>query len=230
MTPRVEIVQLDAAALRGLADGDLAAADADLAGAAHALPRRPRLPAACGRIRAVQVVEDPAERRLGHRHRLGPRAPARRRPGRLPRAAGRDRAWSRSATRSTRSTGGRATPGPRCGRCSTGPRREPGVTHLPRHRSPRTTSPRRDLVLVRTGFVAVGEQEDDEDGLEIVYEVPVGGRPGADPPRLVRRARPRSRHRHPDARRRAGALVAGTGRPRCWPSAPSRRATGTPSC
>jgi RimJ/RimL family protein N-acetyltransferase len=34
----------------------------------------------------------------------------------------------------------------------------------------------RDLVLAH-GLVEVGEQEDDEDGLEIVYELPVDGRP-----------------------------------------------------
>ena len=45
-----------------------------------------------------------------------------------------------------------------------------------------------------------------------------------------RRARPRSRHRHPDARRRAWRAGRADGRPRCSPSAPSRRAPGTPSC
>ena len=59
MTPRVEIVQLDAAALRGLADGDRAAAQRS-----SPVPLSPDLAGPdCRRvwqIRAEQVIEDPA--------------------------------------------------------------------------------------------------------------------------------------------------------------------------
>ena len=59
MTPHVEVLQLDAAALRGLADGDLTAANRT-----SPVPLTPYLAGQECRgvweIRAVQIVEDPA--------------------------------------------------------------------------------------------------------------------------------------------------------------------------
>jgi RimJ/RimL family protein N-acetyltransferase len=52
---------------------------------------------------------------------------------------------------------------------------EPGVRTFRATISPDNAASR-DLVLAH-GLVAVGEQWDDEDGLEIIYEVPVGGGP-----------------------------------------------------
>ncbi len=49
---------------------------------------------------------------------------------------------------------------------------EPGVTTVRASVSPDNVASR-DLVLSE-GFIAVGEQIDEEDGLEIVYEVAVG--------------------------------------------------------
>ena len=149
---------------------------------------------------------------------------------------------------------------------------EPAVTTVRASVSPGNVASR-DLVLSE-GFVDVGEQIDEEDGLEIVYEVAVAlarpdqrrRRPGQLPvaaqhpvadrghrwaarlpatdvggwttvrgPTVAARttwsrARPRSRHRDADAGRRAGAAGRRTAAPRSSPSAPSRRATGTPSC
>src|SRR4051812_42127001 len=111
MTPPIEVLQLDAAALRALADGDLAAADRS-----SPVPLTPYLVGEeCRRvweIRAVQVVEDPASavwitgivwnRRAGSRSA----GPATTDP---PTGTG----WWRSGTRSTRSTGVRDTRGRR---------------------------------------------------------------------------------------------------------------------
>jgi RimJ/RimL family protein N-acetyltransferase len=55
--------------------------------------------------------------------------------------------------------------------------REPGVTTVRASVSPDNV-PSRDLVLSE-GFVAAGEQMDEEDGLEIVYERTVEAGPGA---------------------------------------------------
>jgi RimJ/RimL family protein N-acetyltransferase len=175
MTPRVEIVQLDAAALRGLADGDLAAADRS--------SRVPLTPYLAGedcrpvwKIRAVQVVEDPGsagwvtgivwdpERRLavGRAGYHGPPDgtgmvevgysidPLHRRQG-----------YARAALRALIERA----------------RREAGVTTFRATVSPDNTASR-DLVLSE-GLVEVGEQMDDEDGLEVIYELTVDGPPGA---------------------------------------------------
>jgi RimJ/RimL family protein N-acetyltransferase len=170
MTARVELVQLDAAALRGLADGDLAAANRS-----SPVELTPYLagPECQGvwRIRAVQVVEDPpsaawvtgvvwdAERELAV-GRAGYHGP--------PDARGmvevgysvdpqyRRRGYARAALRALLERA----------------EREPGVTTVRASISPDNVASR-DLVLSHR-FAVVGEQEDEEDGLEIVYEVAVG--------------------------------------------------------
>jgi RimJ/RimL family protein N-acetyltransferase len=169
MTPQVEVLQLDAAALRGLADGDLAAANRT-----SPVPLTPYLAGAECRgvweIRAVQIVEDPAsaawitgivwdpERRLavGRAGYHGPPDgdgmvevgysidPQYRRQG-----------YARAALRALIERA----------------RHEPGVRTFRATVSP-DNAPSRDLVLSE-GLVEVGEQWDDEDGLEIVYELPV---------------------------------------------------------
>jgi RimJ/RimL family protein N-acetyltransferase len=173
MTPRVEIVQLDPAALRGLADADQTAAERT-----SPVPLSPYLAGPeCRRvwqIRAEQVVEDPLsaawvtgvvwdpERRLavGRAGYHGPPDgdgmvevgysidPQFRRQG-----------YARAALRALLA---RATA-------------EPDVRTFRATISPDNVASR-DLVLAH-GLVEVGEQEDDEDGLEIIYEVPVDGRP-----------------------------------------------------
>jgi RimJ/RimL family protein N-acetyltransferase len=52
---------------------------------------------------------------------------------------------------------------------------DPGVRTFRATISPGNVASR-DLVLAH-GLTEVGEQEDDEDGLEIIYELPVDGRP-----------------------------------------------------
>jgi RimJ/RimL family protein N-acetyltransferase len=169
MTPRVEILQLDAAALRALADGDQATAERT-----SPVPLSPYLAGPeCRRvwaIRAVQVVEDPPaaawvtgivwdpERQLavGRAGYHGPPDddgmvevgysidPQYRRQG-YARAALLvllDRAVADPDVRTFRAT-----------------------------ISPDNVASR-DLVLAH-GLVVTGEQEDDEDGLEIIYEVAV---------------------------------------------------------
>jgi RimJ/RimL family protein N-acetyltransferase len=170
-TPRVEVLQLDAAALRGLADGDLAAANRT-----SPVPLTPYLAGEECRgvweIRAVQIVEDPAsaawitgivwdpERRLavGRAGYHGPPDgdgmvevgysidPQYRRQG-----------YARAALRALIERA----------------RHEPGVSTFRATVSP-DNAPSRDLVMSE-GLVEVGEQWDDEDGLEIVYELPVSG-------------------------------------------------------
>jgi RimJ/RimL family protein N-acetyltransferase len=54
--------------------------------------------------------------------------------------------------------------------------REPGVTTVRASISPGNVASR-DLVLAH-GFVQVGQQQDDEDGLELVYELTVGSAAG----------------------------------------------------
>jgi RimJ/RimL family protein N-acetyltransferase len=169
MTPRVEILQLDAAALRGLADGDLAVANAT-----SPVPLTPYLagPECRGvwAMRAVQVVEDPPSSEwvtgvvwdpdlrlaVGRAGYHGP-----------PDDTGmvevgysidpqhRRRGYARAALRALIDRAAR----------------EPGVTTVRASVSP-TNTPSLDLVLSE-GFVAVGEQEDEEDGLEIIHELPV---------------------------------------------------------
>ena len=170
MTPPVQILQLDAAALRALADGDRDATDRT-----SPVPLTPYLAGPeCRSVwtrRARQVVEEPAsaawitgvvwdpERHLAV-GRAGFHGP--------PDDAGmvevgysidpqhRRRGYARAALRALVD---RAT-------------REPGVTTARASVSLDNVASR-DLVLSE-GFVAVGEQMDDEDGLEIVYEVAVG--------------------------------------------------------
>jgi RimJ/RimL family protein N-acetyltransferase len=173
MTPRVEIVQLDADALRGLSTGDRAAAERT-----SPVPLSPYLAGPeCRRVwavRAGQVVTDPAsaawvtgvvwdpERRLAV-GRAGYHGP--------PDAGGmvevgysidpqfRRQGYARAALRALLA---RATA-------------EPGVRTFRATISPDNAASR-DLVLTH-GLVAVGEQWDDEDGLEIIYEVPLRGGP-----------------------------------------------------
>lgn len=173
MTPRVEIVQLDAPALRALRDGDQATAERT-----SPVPLSPYLAGPeCRRvweIRATQVVEDPAsaawitgivwdpERGVAV-GRAGFHGP--------PDADGmvevgysidpqfRRQGYARAALRALFARA-EAEPEARTFRATISP----------------DNIASRDLVLAH-GLVAVGEQEDDEDGLEIVYEVPVDGRP-----------------------------------------------------
>jgi RimJ/RimL family protein N-acetyltransferase len=175
VTPRVQVLQLDAAALRGLADGDLAAANAT-----SPVPLTPYLAGPDCRgvweMRAAQVVEDPAgaawvtgivwdpDRRLavGRAGFHGPPGddgmvevgysvdPQHRRRG-----------YARAALRALIDRAAR----------------EPGVTTVRASVSPANLASR-DLVLSE-GFVAVGEQADEEDGLETVYERTVDARPAA---------------------------------------------------
>lgn len=176
MTPRVEILQLDGAALRALAGGDQAGAERT-----SPVPLSPYLAGAdCRRvweIRADQVVEDPAsaawitgivwdpDRRLavGRAGFHGPPDdvgmvevgysidPQFRRQG-----------YARAALRALLARA----------------EAEPGVRTFRATISPDNVASR-DLVLAH-GLVEVGEQDDEEDGLEIVYEVPVGN--GSPPP------------------------------------------------
>ena len=176
MTPRVEIVQLDAAALRALADGDQAAAERT-----SPVPLTPYLAGPdCRRVwtyRASQVVEDPVsagwvtgivwdpERciAVGRAGYHGPPDdqgmvevgysidPQYRRQG-----------YARAALRALLARAA-ADPDVRTFRATISP----------------DNLASRDLVLAH-GLIEVGEQMDDEDGLEIVYEVPVGS-PASDP-------------------------------------------------
>jgi RimJ/RimL family protein N-acetyltransferase len=173
MTPHVQIVQLDAAALRGLGDGDQAAAERTAP-----VPLSPYLAGPeCRRVwemRAEQVVEDPPsaawvtgvvwdpERRLAV-GRAGYHGP--------PDADGmvevgysvdpqyRRQGYARAALRALLARA----------------RAEPDVRTFRATISPDNVASR-DLVLAH-GLVEVGEQWDDEDGLEIVYELPLDGRP-----------------------------------------------------
>jgi RimJ/RimL family protein N-acetyltransferase len=173
VTPRVEIVQLDAAALQGLRDGDQAAAERT-----SPVPLSPYLAGPeCRRvweIRAAQVLVDPAsaswitgvvwdpERGIAV-GRAGFHGP--------PDSDGmvevgysidpqfRRQGYARAALRALLARA----------------QAEPDVRTFRATISPDNVASR-DLVLAH-GLVEVGEQEDDEDGLEIVYELPVDGRP-----------------------------------------------------
>jgi RimJ/RimL family protein N-acetyltransferase len=173
MTPRVEILQLDAAALRGLADGDQAAAERT-----SPVPLSPYLAGPdCRRvweIRAEQVVEDPAsaawitgivwdpERQLAV-GRAGYHGP--------PDADGMVEVGYSIDPQFRRQGYARAALRALIARAAA----DPGVRTFRATISPDNVASR-DLVLAH-GLVEVGEQEDDEDGLEIVYELPVDGGP-----------------------------------------------------
>jgi RimJ/RimL family protein N-acetyltransferase len=173
VTPRVEILQLDAAALRALGKGDLNAANRS-----SPVPLTPYLAGdECRRvweIRAVQVVEDPAsaawvtgivwdperEQAVGRAGFHGP-----------PDADGmvevgysidpqfRRQGYARAALRALFARA----------------EAEPDVRTFRATISPDNVASR-ELVLAH-GLVQVGEQWDDEDGLELVYELPLDGRP-----------------------------------------------------
>jgi len=173
VTPRVEIVQLDPGALRGLADGDQPAAERT-----SPVPLSPYLAGPdCRRvwaIRAEQVVGAPAsaawvtgivwdpdrELAVGRAGFHGP-----------PDADGmvevgysidpqfRRQGYARAALRALLARA----------------EAEPGVRTFRATVSPDNVASR-DLVLAH-GLVEVGEQWDDEDGLEIIYELPVDGAP-----------------------------------------------------
>jgi len=173
MTPRVEIVQLDPAALRGLADGDQAAAERT-----SPVPLSPYLAGPeCRRvweIRAEQVVEDPAsaawitgivwdpERGLAV-GRAGYHGP--------PDGDGMVEVGYSIDPQFRRQGYARAALRALLARAAA----EPDVRTLRATISPDNIASR-DLVLAH-GLVEVGEQEDDEDGLELIYELPVDGRP-----------------------------------------------------
>ena len=173
MTPRVEIVQLDAAALRGLADGDQAAAERTSPVPLSSYLAGPE----CRRvweIRAQQVVEDPVsaawitgivwdpERGLAV-GRAGFHGP--------PDADGMVEVGYSIDPRFRRQGYARAALRVLLARAAA----EPDVRTFRATISPDNVASR-DLALAH-GLVEVGEQQDDEDGLEIIYEVPVDGRP-----------------------------------------------------
>ena len=165
MTPPVQILQLDLAALRALADGDLAAANRT-----SPVPLTPYLAGPeCRRVwefRAVQVLEEPAsaawvtgivwdrERRVavGRAGYHGPPEDGVVEVGYSIDPRYRRQGYARAALRALVDRAGR----------------EPGVATVRASVAPDNV-PSRDLVLSE-GFVRVGEQIDDEDGLELVYE------------------------------------------------------------
>ena len=100
---------------------------------------------------------------------------------------------------------------------------EPGRAHASAPRSRRTTSPR-GTWSSPTGWSRSASRRTTRTAWRSSTRWPSDAARRRRP-RLIRRARPRSRHRHPDARRRARGVVASTGRPRSWPSVPSRRGT-----
>jgi RimJ/RimL family protein N-acetyltransferase len=172
VTPRVEILQLRPEALRGLADGEQAAAERSAP-----VPLSPYLagPECQGvwRIRAVQTVEDPPsaawvtgvvwdpDRRLAV-GRAGYHGPPDRdgmvEVGYSIDPLHRRQGYARAALRTLLARGAA----------------EADVRTVRATISPGNVASR-DLVLSE-GLVAVGEQWDEEDGLEIVYEVPVRAR------------------------------------------------------
>ncbi|WP_208092317.1 GNAT family N-acetyltransferase [Blastococcus xanthinilyticus] len=172
MERRVELVELSPAALRALADGDLAAAQA-----AAPVPLTPYLAGAecrwVWRIRAEQVVADPASARWVTRvvrdpereltvGRAGfhgpPDASGMVEVGYSIDPAHRRQGYARAALRALLAWAAD----------------EPAVTTVRASVAPANVASR-DLVL-GAGFVVVGEQIDEEDGLEIVHEVPAGAR------------------------------------------------------
>jgi RimJ/RimL family protein N-acetyltransferase len=173
VTPRVQIVQLDAAALRALADGDQGAAERT-----SPVPLSPYLAGPdCRRvweIRAGQVVEDRASAGWitgvvwdPDRHLAVGRAGFHGPPdddGMVEVGYSIDPQYRRQgyARAALRSLLARAAA-------------DSGVRTLRATISPDNAASR-NLVLAH-GLAEVGEQMDDEDGLEIVYEVPVGNGP-----------------------------------------------------
>jgi RimJ/RimL family protein N-acetyltransferase len=171
VTPCVEIVQLDAAALRGLGDGDQAAAERS-----SPVPLSPYLAGPdCRRvweIRAEQVALDPAsagwitgivwdpERELAV-GRAGFHGP--------PDADGMVEVGYSIDPQYRRQGYARAALRVLLARAEA----EPDVRTFRATISPDNVASR-DLVLAH-GLVEVGEQWDDEDGLEIIYELPVDG-------------------------------------------------------
>jgi RimJ/RimL family protein N-acetyltransferase len=177
MTPRVELVQLGAATLRALADGDLAAADRSAPVPLTAYLAGPECRGVWA-LRAVQVVEDPRsagwvtrivwdpERRLAV-GRAGYHGP--------PDGTGMVEVGYSIDPQFRRQGYARAALLALLDRAE----REPGVTTVRASISPGNVASR-NLVLSH-GFLEVGEQEDDEDGLEIVYEVPAAPGPAVAP-------------------------------------------------
>ena len=201
----------------------------DRAGAAHAVPRRARVRPRVGDPRRAGRRR-PAERRVGDADRVGSRPRNRRRPGGLSRTAGRERDGRGRVLRRPAVPAAGATHGPRCGRCSTARTREPGVRTVRATISPGNHASR-DLVLAH-GFAVMASSGTTRTGRRSSTRWPSAG---ADPaaPRLVRRARPCSRHRHPDARRRRRATGRstrhrGAGRTRGALGQPPRRAAHRP--
>ena len=78
--------------------------------------------------------------------------------------------WSRWATPSTRTFGGAGTRGPRCSCCSTAPSPHPDVRVLRATISP-DNEPSLNLIA-SFGLERNGEQWDEEDGLEWIFEIP----------------------------------------------------------
>jgi RimJ/RimL family protein N-acetyltransferase len=171
---RVELVRLDAAALRALADGDLAGAEASAP-----VPLSPYLAGPECRpvwaMRAAQVVADPPSADWVTRVVWDP--DRRRAVGRAgfhgpPDASGmvevgysidpghRRRGYARAVLRALLE---RAAA-------------DPHVTTVRASVAPRNVASRH--LVLGSGFVAVGEQVDEVDGLEIVYERPAGAHLG----------------------------------------------------
>jgi RimJ/RimL family protein N-acetyltransferase len=175
MTPRVELVGLDAATLQALASGD-----AESAAGTAPVPLTPWLLGeecrGLWRMRAAQLAAEPAatgwvtgvvwdpDRRLtvGRAGFHGP-----------PDAAGMVEVGYATDPGFRRQGYARAALRALLDRAAA----EPAVTTVRASVSP-GNAVSRDLVLAH-GFVAVGEQMDEEDGLEIVYERPVGAAPVA---------------------------------------------------
>jgi RimJ/RimL family protein N-acetyltransferase len=175
MTPRVELVELDAVTLHALASGD-----ADAAARTAPVPLSPWLVReqcrSLWRMRAAQVAAEPAaagwvtgivwdpDRRLAV-GRAGFHGP--------PDAVGMVEVGYATDPAFRRQGYARAVLRGLLDRAEA----EPAVTTVRASVSPGNTVSR-DLVLAH-GFTEVGEQDDDEDGLEIVYERPVRATPTA---------------------------------------------------
>jgi RimJ/RimL family protein N-acetyltransferase len=170
VTPPVELMQVSAATLRALADGNLVAANRTAPVPLTPYLAGPECRGVWG-VRAVQVVEDPAsapwvtrvvwnpERRIavGSAGYHGP-----------PDGNGMVEVGYSIDPQYRRQGYARAALLALLERAE----REPGGTTVRATIAPGNVASR-DLVLSH-GFVEVGEQMDEEDGLEIVYEVTVG--------------------------------------------------------
>jgi RimJ/RimL family protein N-acetyltransferase len=172
-TPTIRIVQLSSAALHALADGDLASANA---AAGIPLPRCFADPDRRGlwRRRSAQVRDDPGSAAwitgvvwdlergvaVGRAGYHGPPDTAGMvEVGYAVDPAHRRRGYARAALVALLERAAR----------------EPAVRTVRAAVSPANAASRN--LILQYGFTAVGEQWDDEDGLEVVYEVP------ANPPR-----------------------------------------------